>query len=691
MSFLFNNSFENLSARITNKGRQKVAEGNFIISYFQVGDSEYDYNFSSLDGTGINNPPQKVFTPLDKDSIIKYPYKLSESSVTGTTYGIPIRNSQVVTVKNNIGPAGFVTEYKEYDGTNGVSVVCNFVETTIRYVNGTNILFIPSEVDFSGCEYVTLVFSTLLGTNNIIQEKSNSLVYKILDVVSSSISTTLTLDRVMPDLNVDPDSLDPTIPVTVICNKCNPFYPNGYDSTYNCQPLPQSPESQQDPWKVNVVWSKKPAGMSEQYENLSGYSSNVFVSTKEFLGYNISLGQLYNTGTTITNSLGEEVLVLPEEQHSLAIVYYSEINSSYEPDKFFKYEDYIAHNDTEDIEYFEVYIPFLLYHRNTGTTIGARFFMDTTDYFIDSSAIDTKLNRIKFRYLIDEQNIKVGKVFVNHKTIIFDDQEIVAILDYKSNRKYTLPIPKVAQTSMSLNNYPLMNGQTGQTVYVSYLLEFFGMNGLLNGLHCNHYSKVTGTTIECDVTFKFGENDFRFMETEFSGYTKGYIANRLKVLVQVVNEDEELDSENWKIIDFTNKIPNHTPGDYIDPVNLRNKPFVITYEDYNNASFYNIDNYLEPEYPTDNPSSEPQFGDEQPFPGSIKLTRATDLQVLNFNVNLPEGEFTTTQNPTWSIDKTKKITEIALLDDNKDILIIAKTPNPISRVGTQVFSVKLDF
>ena len=50
MSFLQENNSGNLAARLTNKGRKKIAQGDFNISYFQIGDSEFDYGFSIFDG-----------------------------------------------------------------------------------------------------------------------------------------------------------------------------------------------------------------------------------------------------------------------------------------------------------------------------------------------------------------------------------------------------------------------------------------------------------------------------------------------------------------------------------------------------------------------------------------------------------------------------------------------------------------
>ena len=63
---------------------------------------------------------------------------------------------------------------------------------------------------------------------------------------------------------------------------------------------------------------------------------------------------------------------------------------------------------------------------------------------------------------------------------------------------------------------------------------------------------------------------------------------------------------------------------------------------YNEPIPYNIESFLG-NLPDKTQTTSPQFGDPQPFPGSVKLTRATDVQVLNFMVNLPSSQFITTQ------------------------------------------------
>jgi hypothetical protein len=686
MSFIHNNETAHLLTRITNKGRQKIAQGDFNIVYFQVGDSEFDYNFSSLDGTSLTSPAQKIFTPLDKDATVKYPYKLSESTVTGTTFGNPIQNSEVKVISNYMGPAGFVSAYT------GASIVCATSEINITKLNGTTLLQVPTGNTFSDAEFITILFDRLVGVDTTISGYSNSLVFKIVSGTTGATYDTLTLDRITPNMSAFSGT------ITVIGNKCDPFLSSVTVDPLVCTPIGPDPEDQQDPWTLSIVWGTKPAGMDVPAtidESLSGYTSNVFASTKEFLGYNTSSGQTVNSGTTITNTIGELIVVTPEEQHSLGIVYYDEINSDYEPEKYFKYEDYIGHTETADIEYFEVYIPFMLYHRNTGTTIGARFFMDTVDHYINSTASDTKQNKFKYRYLKDEFGNNVGRVLVHNKTIIFDDQEIVAALEYKSNRRHTLPAPKVnlvpgnmkCGTNLSLID-PLMDGTTGQTMFLSYLFEITGQTGM-TGMHCNYYSKLVGTTTTGDASIQFGPNEFRYMSSGLTDYTEGFIANKFSILAQMVDTGDQPTTDGWKIIDFTSEIPGHTVGTFIDPVNIRNTMYILDSQQYDDAIRYDLEDYLGI-FP-DEPSTLPEFGDKQPFPGSVKLVRSTDIQVMKFMINLPSGEFESTQNPSWTSGKIKRVTEVALLDSNKDVLVISKAGKPIVRSGTQVLEVKLDF
>lgn len=768
MSFLNSNNAEFLSARITQKGRNAIAKGNFKIEYFQIGDSEFDYTspFTSLTGQTTH---QKVFSPLDKESGVKYPYLL-ESSTGSTSYGTPFQNSVIESLRNVMGPAGFVSAYSDTDDT---TIECyNYILPYSGITGGTSVrLHISGAtvndntgVTFNNSEYVTIIFDEL-SANNVINSNSNSLIYKVISVTTvtgttiSGVTTvyqTLTLDRNTPNLT------GLTGNATIISNNCEQEYPISETSTVSdlCLSAPADINGQLNPWTLNVVWDKKPIGgdypLVDLDESLSGYTSNQYVSTKELLGYT-STGQTFSnlTGATISgftstaigtgfkNSFGELIEVKPSEQRTIAIIHYSELGDlRNDPERFFKYDDYISHKTgitgsdisivedeggtpLSDNDYFEIYIPFIYYHRNTGSTMGAKFHMDTKDYYVKSTK--NAHHELLFRYLLDENNNKVGKVFVKNKVVVFDDQELVAILDYRSNRRYTLPSPKLGLVPSDGIADHTMISTTGQTVWVTYVFENTKENtvngipsyNIFNGLPCNYLSKISTSVDDgcsivspSQISMKFGGDSFSNM-TSSTGTTNSFIADKFYALVQTGNT---LTSNQWKKIDLTSQIPNYTGGTLIttgtttgttdntyliNPLSLTGVSFTITYSGYTGGTFFDFENHMSGVtsdylWNTTGLTTQPQFGDEQPFPGSVRLVRATDIEQMKFLVNLPPSQFTTSQNPTRFTGSTettasKYITEVALLNGNKEPLVVAKTPTPIKRIGTQVFAVKLDF
>jgi hypothetical protein len=110
MSYLNQSFSENLATRLTNKGRQRIAEGNFNISYFQIGDSEYNYSGSTT--------LQKVLMPFDFDSQVKYPYLSSEYTYTGSTTGATY-GSVVNMPSTNVVTTEHVLEIWDYDILSG--------------------------------------------------------------------------------------------------------------------------------------------------------------------------------------------------------------------------------------------------------------------------------------------------------------------------------------------------------------------------------------------------------------------------------------------------------------------------------------------------------------------------------------------------------------------------------------------
>lgn len=709
MSFLDSNISEHLSAKLTQKGRNAIAKGNFQINYFAVGDSEYDYNYDILSGTTNH---QKIFTPFDKDTQLKYPIKFDGSYISGTTiYGIPVQNSETETLRNAMGPGGFISDYKPFSSTtpSGSTIGCISNRINFTGISGTTTLTVTkiSGTTYSNCQTITLAFDRMYSGSTgdiIISGHTSSLNYKLVSVTTGATVEVLTLDRNTPDLSAVSGYAN------VICNKCEMEFENDNDVDNTCLPILPESTAQQNPWTLNVIWDQKPIGMTDTDRNLSGFTSTRYTGIKNYLGYTSNTGQTFTnytgltiTGTTYKNSSDELIELKSEDQRCVAIVHFTELGDIINyPDRSFKYDDYISDisgdvtnniafdvtgETISDLEYFQVYIPFLHYHRNNYTVLtgGTVFYMETGstnyNYVKGSSEINDKFT-LKYRRLLDVNGNSVGKVFMGLKTIVFDDQEIVAALDYKSNRNYTLPAPKVglnnSDTSASTS---FMTGSTSQIVWVSYYLTHTSDDSL-NSLPCNYFSVITGTTTPSNVTVKFENNEFERLNTTFGNISNNFVADEFYILTQTGLTGNQPDPDSWIKMDFTSEAGGSSLS------GLTGTTFTINKTKFDSGSTFNLGSHLDNISLTGTTGA--FFGDEQPFPGSVKLVRATDVEVLNFLVNLPTGKFSSSQNPTYTSGDSK-ITEIALMDSNKNALVMAKTSKPITRTGTQVFSIKLDF
>ena len=505
MSFLNTGYSATVAARLTKKGRNSIAKGNFVVSYFAVGDSEYNYN-----GTTFQN----TLAPFDKDSHIKYPLWYTSGS---TFFGIPI------------------------DGSN--TIVC---ENSVTANSG---------------------------------------------------------------------------------------------------------------WTLSTVWDKNPIGLS------NSYTTNQYVGVKNLLGYSSSLGQTYNTGTTIYDTFGTGVTISPEEQKAIAILHYTQSGTTSDPNRFFKYDDYICTDNITCKPLFNVTLSSIMYHRSSSATSGATFYMGA----VDKKMISNYNGRyeLPYRDLVDGTGAtpnRVGKIFQNQKLVVFDDEEIVAALDTGSSRFYTLTAPKV--DVLVTSNSPITALTTGQTMWVTY--KFSG-GTVSDDLPCNYFMKVTGSTNDENVTVKFNSDGFKHLNN-------GYTATQFHMLTQI-NSGQTPSSDSWKIKDFTNEsglggnVDNLKTG-HTFTINQSNLP-TTTYT--SSLSSFGVDRALS----------------GGTINGSVALVRASDIEEMIFNLNLPSGKFTTSQNPTFS--GTPKITEVALLNSNKETLAMGKLSSPVTRTGNQVIQVKIDF
>lgn len=726
MSYIIKNTAGLINTRLTDVGRRKLSEGNFNISYFQIGDSEVSYTAVPNYNQTNNNILMPAFnsqndsgSPQSNKQSIKYPYYLEGSQ--GNTYGIPFMDSVIQEVYNSAGSKGFFNN-NQIQTSSAYTITSNFW-VDMSTLSGQTTLDI--EFDMSVCDltttgtpnindFVTIVFDGNGGCGTF--SNNQILTYKIQNMTPVTGTTgdtfTLTLDRKLPNFS--------NLPVQTNFARVY-VYPSGMTQLYDF--ITPAPYWQTDTlnfespcdvtnrentviWNMNIPWTESPAGLfSTVYEDYTRYGSVSYIGTKEYLGYNEPSGQTDTSEVFYYNSFDEKVVVRPQDQKTIAIIHYTnqDIDNVY-GEKFatLPFDPQNPNDNTGLARHFKLSLPTLMWHKSTGTTIGETFFIDPPGYdlcypqYIKSTKnVDMNDPGIRYYHLWDTNadsngNInRIGKVFPDQQIIVIDDEEIVAALSYKSNRNFTLPSPKLSLITPNVcdtgdKSVGLMTNPT-QRLWVSYLFE--SQTGVTSSLHCNYYSvikpelSVTANTQNVAVRFG-GEFNFLGMD-EFTGYT----ATSMKIICQMVSGDTRPSPTNWREIDVTSGMT-LTDG-FITQNSITGTTFQITADDYNNAPIYQLQNYLD--IPQNGQTDVLNFGDEYYFYGNLETDITATIYEMKYLINLGRNQFVNSSNPTWKEGTKSYVTEIALYDNNKDLIVISKLQSPELRQGIQQYVVKLDF
>jgi hypothetical protein len=751
MAYIIKNTSGLINTRLTDVGRNNISQGNFNISYFQIGDSEVSYGAAQNYNVVNNNILMPAFnsqndtgSPNSNKQNIKYPYYVQGGN--GNTYGIPFLDNKIQSVYNTAGVKGFFnTAGLKQDWsvltTSAYTITSNYVVDMTKLSGQSQIDIIlynpicsPTTGTPSVNDYITIYYDPNGGCGEV--NTYPILTYRIQSMSPSTGTTgttgyTLTLDRTVPDYrNIAPAGSYAS--VLIYPSKMTQLYdtitpaPYWDDDTINFEsPCDISKRENTVIWNMNIPWSVSPAGVfSSGYEGYNQYGSVSYIGTKEYLGYQEITGQTFwvsstspsqTTDTYYYNSFDERINVQPYEQKTIGIVHYTnqDIDNVY-GEKFATtpFDPQNPTNNTGLARSFRITLPTLMWHKSTGGTIGESFYIDPPGYpdlcqphYIKSTKnVDMNDPGIRYYQLWDTNpdsngNLnRVGKVFPDSQIITFDDEEIIAAMSYKANRNWTIPAPKL---SLLTPNTCFSNGQnaTGiltndtQRMWVTYRLD---STGFTDSLHCNYYSVITGPTTGCttdsqNVAVRFG-SEFPFLSNGgFSNLTlTGFSANSIKLICQLVVGDAQPSPTNWKEIDVTSLISGSSVNGCITVSGLTGTTFQITPELYNNSGVtYNLANYID--IPQNGESQILNFGDEFYFYGNLETDISATIYEMRYLINLGRNQFTNTSNPTWTSGTTSYFTEIGLYDSNKDLVVISKLQSPQLRQGIQQLVVKLDF
>jgi hypothetical protein len=695
MGYILKNTAALINTKLTDAARKKISEGKFNISYFQVGDSEIDYNALNVENLVDNFVLQPNYTAQNihpgntNKSAVKYPVRVSSDNTNA--FGIPFNNSTIEVITNTASPVGFfstgttTTNFNEINLGEQYLISPDYVVDS-SLINGTNQITIPQLAGVEIESGYVLVF--VFNNSQIIDTTTIVLTYRVVERDGDLI----TLDRNLPDYTSYPSS---DVMVLVYPDSMVPFYdsetPEVYWNpvTFTFEGICDSSLDYVKIWNMNIPWSEIPAGIFSSVSN-TNFGSKEYLGTKEYLGYTSTSGQTLNSNVTYyVNSLKERVDVTPEEQKAIAIIHYT--NNTI--DNF--YGEKLADN-------LKLHLPWLMWHKSTTATIGETFYVKppATNESVEgviTSLPNSDMNEpgIRYYHLWDsnEDNpSRVGKVFPDLKIITIDDEELVAAMSYKSNRNWTLPAPKLGLVlPNTFNGVPSSdNGlldTTEDTLWVTYRLD----SDTHKSLHCNYYVKIHGTDTDCppdtaNVTVKFG-SEFPFLTD--GSELNGFNANKIILISQYVTSSSQRPNPTlWREMDVTSQIPNFTLGDNLTPENIYNTTFQIVKDEYDSADIYDLSEYISLPEPTDEDTL--NFGDEYFFYGTVETDILATIYVMNYLCNLSANQFLTSTNPTWSEGQDIYISEVGLYDDEKDLMIISKIQSPQQRLGVQQYSIKLD-
>ena len=717
MSYIINNTSAFVNIKLTETGRQKLAQGQLNFSYWAIGDSEINYDREDIHDDNSSDPTlsgtSKVLRPFDRQPNIKS--YITANSNNNNNLNV-LNSSQITTIKaivnNQAQQRGFFSGNSSNFITYTANTYTNGTGTVTSLTGGTSLVIGTGLTYNIGDLLLLKVGNDTVGSLNLNQNTIPvpHLWYKIQNITTTTdLNDTVVLDRQLPSNGATTATTQFFIyPGGEVYGaygfeETTPYWnSNVLDFANNCDiscgDVPV--------WNQNNVWCENLAGMT-------GTGINNILATPnesfEKFGSNAYLGQKYPyfevdcTGQLIGNDIcdvpGESVI--DDAKKSISIIHYTNNTISNYYGEFF----YI---DGANGKTLSLHLPDLMYHRRnfateTGTTMGMTFIATGTTKFIGTSDIEY-VDLIENPTMVNGTPKVVGKVLPQLKTIIFEDDEIVAATSYKSNRNWTLPALK-AKLVASASGATAGILQTNETMYITYTFENSTGTGLTTTLPCQYYTKLENNTSSSkDVQFNIEDLDllpYMRKEEKITYDGMGFSAREFKVLYQIVaNSSDRPSPDAWNVYDFTSTDITSVVGETIDPLLLeRQNPtlngFLIDTTVSGSSTTFSIIDSLS--MSTNNSPDTLQFGDERFFYGNLETYIGATIFKTLFNINISADDFKTTSNVTRPNSLVNapdiRVTEVGIYDDNNSLVMIGKLSKPVklSSGNTIMLELSVDF
>ena len=466
---------------------------------------------------------------------------------------------------------------------------------------------------------------------------------------------------------------------------------------------------------MNNVWTENLAGQfsdpnGDDYHSHDLFGSEQYAGTKQFLGYNNVL-EVTRDPSLLASSY------LDPYQKAISIIHYTNSCISNFYGEMFNIDE-----DTGKL--LNIDVPVMWHRRDgggtgSGTTLGMTFVSDTTLKTVSDA--DASLPDVQYYDLIEfsgmlstqmaEDPKKVGKVFPNLKIVVVDDEELIAAMSYKSNRNYTLP--DLSATLVNCNDGPCAwVVKPGEKAYLTYWLDTTGGSGTTPVLSATTLQSIlpqqryivleNKTQAQKDIQFKINNIDelpyMRKIESPtYDGY--GFYANNFYLLSQVVDPDKNSRpvASQWKQTNFTSTNITEISGETINPILLENQNsntngFILTGTMYSGSTTFDLGAELDLPF---GPLSYGKltFGDERLFYGNLRTHIGATIYKSLFTINVDGGQIGSSTNTTFKNGTDRFITEIGILDNEQNLVIVGKLSRPIriANSSTAAIELTLDF
>jgi hypothetical protein len=710
MSYILKSTSPFISIKLTEIGRQNLAQGQLNFASYAIGDSEIEYEREAIVDANPNDPvlsaTSMVLRPFDRQPDISS--FITDSSGNHLT-ALNSSNINVIqaVVNNQAEERGFFTgsgqAYTSLTTSYYAKTVLSIANTAI---NGTNVLSVPlgSNVGVGDFIKIKLNNNTISPSQNENATPLPNLWFKVQSTATTS-TLNLTLDRKLPN-NSGQNSSNSYVFV----------YPNGeisdvfgygtstayWDSgTLSFDSATNITCNDVKIWNMNNVWCENIAGITglsstNLYENFTKFGSYQYLGTKSPLLQYLCT----TTGTSATFQCSGPGFSYPDDvTKAISIIHYSNNSISNLYGEFF----YI---DTLNNKTVRITMPDMMYHRSnygtgSGSTMGMSFVASGSTYLLGNTTIEY-LDLTEDPSLIGNRSpITVGKVLPQLKMIVIDDPEIIAAMSYKSNRNWTLP-PLAAQLSSPTGGTSTGILAVNETMFVTYALDNASGTGLGATLPCQEYTVITNnSSTSKDVSFRISDVDLLpFMrKIELGGYDgKGFNAYKFKVLYQIVSDQNARpDAGNWKVYDFTSTLITGTGGQTINPKLLENQVpsvnnFVLTSIIDSAATIYDLTIPLG--MALNSTPNTLQFGDERFFYGNLSTYIGASIYKTLFDIRVNSAQYTQTTNPTRSLLPSTnppniKVSEVGIYDNNNNLVVIGKLSQPVPLLAGQTITLEL--